>query len=118
MKILYQGNDNRELSAISTFFNVYKYRTLCNYDFIIPRMITCDYVELHRDLTNLNCKIINSIEFHLWTKTFEWYNLLQKFTFQSWTDKDIEKAPQNIEYVVKGATNSNKLNFDINLFYR
>lgn len=74
------------------------------------------YKELENDLKEINCSLINTYKQHKWIANFEWYDFLKQFTPESWTDHNISEASKNISFIVKGATNSKKHQWNTKCF--
>lgn len=74
------------------------------------------YRELQEDLRLLNeSKLINSYRQHRWIANFDWYELLQKYTPETWFDHDFYRAPDG-PFVLKGRTNSRKFQWNTHMY--
>lgn len=87
----------------------------CKNDTIICRYgVLPHYQELEKDLNLINSKLINSYEQHLYIANFLYYNDIKKYTPKTWFNYvDID---ENVPMVVKGITNSKKMNWDKYMF--
>ena len=88
-------------------------------DLIIPRYSCLPYYrELEQDLQNEGARLIQSYKQHKYIADFEYYRDVKKFTFKSWSMDEIQYAPEEIRYVVKGCTNSRKFSWNSHMFAR
>lgn len=105
-----------ELNAAKQYFTVVENRHECR-GLVIPRYSSLPYYnELESDIRDGT--LINSYSEHKWIANFEWYDVLRKYTFDTWTTGNIAHAPQDIKYVVKGKTNSKKWRWSTQMFAR
>lgn len=98
---------------------VHEYRsTIPHNSVVIPRYSALPfYRELKYDCETYDSSLINSYEQHKWIADFwGWYGLLHAFTFKSWDDNSINTAPHDGTFVVKGATNSKKHQWNTKMF--
>ena len=111
-----------ELEICRKYFTTIEYRSeisdyYTDYPLIIPRYSALPYYkELEEDVKYLGGTLINSYKQHKWIANFEWYEPLQEFTPQSWTDDTFFSAPNNQEYIVKGHTNSRKYDWNTMMY--
>lgn len=68
------------------------------------------YEELYKDLERNDCKLINSPDQHKWIASSSWTNYIKE-TPDTYTDLNFREAPEGA-YVVKGRTNSRKLQWN------
>lgn len=99
-----------EMRTAATFFNVVERRSqVPPTSFVICRYSALPYyAELEADLAASGSVLINSFEEHRWIASFEYYDILKKYTFESWDDRDFYKCQYDGPFVVKGRTNSKK----------
>lgn len=105
-----QDVDPDEIEIAKQYFDVFEYRSVVPWDrLVIPRYSSLPYYnELEFDVEVNHGRLINSYSQHQWIANFEYYELLEEFTFKTWTDDDIWRAPSDVPFVVKGKTNSRK----------
>lgn len=110
--ILFREDYEREYEAsiARKYFRVTPYRSCIGYgDLVIGRYSTLPFhSELEQDVLNMNGRLINTTVQHKWIANFEYYNLLKKYTPETWDDNSFYMAPEG-EYIVKGKTNSRKM---------
>lgn len=107
-----------EFEAASIYFPTVRSRTEIEAgSLVIPRYSSLPYYdELEKDVRRLGGTLINTYEQHRWIADFHYYNELRGFTFETWTESTINKAPADIAYVVKGRTNSRKFQWNNSMF--
>lgn len=107
-----------EFEAASTYLPTVRYRTeISPGSLVIPRYSSLPYYdELEQDVRRLGGTLINTYEQHRWIADFHYYNELRNFTFETWTESTISRAPADIAYVVKGRTNSRKFQWRSSMF--
>lgn len=103
-----------ELQIAQKYFHVYTNRTHIPYQIIestvVGRYSTLPYYEeLYADLAHNNSFLINNVEQHKYIANADWIKDVQKYTPKTWYDHNIREAPKDIKFVVKGTTNSRKL---------
>lgn len=110
---------HREMEAAARHFPVAELRThLKNGDRVVGRYSVLPYyTEVEADLGVIGARLVNTRVQHTWIANFDWYQDLRDFTPPSWTEDefpfvDADEAP----FVVKGATNSRKWNWDTMMF--
>lgn len=113
-------SEENELDIVKNYFDVYEYRSqIPKNSLVIGRYSVLPfYNELETDLKNNDSKLINSYVQHLWVANFEYYDILKKFTFKTWTDNNFHKCDYDGPFVVKGKTNSRKFNWNTSMFAR
>jgi hypothetical protein len=119
MKLLFRQSlaEPNELSIASKYFDVTKYRTACKDELVIPRYSALPYYdELEHDLKSLNCTLLNTHKMHKWIADFEYYNILKKYTPESWTENNFHECQYQGPFVVKGKTNSKKFEWNSSMF--
>jgi hypothetical protein len=120
-KILFRKSlaDEDEYEAAHCYFDVVEHRTDINRgDYVIPRYSSLPFYDsLDYDITNLHGSLIQSYRQHKWIADFEWYSnpVLKGHTPKSWTMEEFAQAPEQA-YIVKGATNSKKWNWNTSMF--
>ena len=111
MKILFRESlaEPNELESAQKYFDVVHNRTNCKNELVIGRYSCLPYyLELEKDLQNLNCKLINPYSEHSYIANFDWYYDVKQYTFDTYNDNNFYNAPEGA-YVVKGKTNSKKM---------
>jgi hypothetical protein len=92
-------------------------RTACDNQLVVARYSALPfYRELELDLLNLGCRLINTYQEHLWVANFDYYTDLAEFTPESWDDYSFPYCKRSGPFVVKGRTNSRKLDWDTLMF--
>lgn len=118
--ILYRRDrhlDFQELDAAKKHFNVVHNRCACKDSLVIGRYSVLPfYHELETDLACLNCQLVNSLNQHLWVANFDYYEVLRKYTFESWDERAYPSSGYDGPVVVKGKTNSKKHSWDTMMF--
>lgn len=75
------------------------------------------YSELAADLAVSGSRLINSVAQHAYIATFEYYEDIKPYTFQTWSRfADIPQDLRDKPFVVKGKTNSRKLQWKTHMF--
>jgi hypothetical protein len=117
--ILFRKNiDDEEEQIARKYFQVVNYRSeIPPNSLIIPRYSALPfYHELEKDVTNLGSKLINSHNQHQLIANFDYYEVLEKYTFKTYFSlQDIIKLPDT-PLVVKGKTNSLKHSWNRRMF--
>lgn len=118
-EILFRPDEDNtyELSSAYDYFRVTTQRSWCSKDSLVVGRYSVlpFYRELERDLQDRNSKLINSYNQHDWIASFGYYRKLKYFTPTTWTDETFCYAPEG-EYVLKGATNSKKHQWNTHMF--
>jgi len=111
-------SEEGELEVCRKYFHTIEQRSLINPDsLIIGRYSVLPYYkELEQDITILGSDLINTYKQHKWIADFEYYNVLKKYTPETWYEQDFYKCDYSGPFVVKGKTNSRKLNWDTEMF--
>lgn len=112
IKILFRPQKDREeeLKIASKYFEVIQNRTLVGKgDLIIGRYSVLPYYkETEQDINILGGRLINTYQQHNFIANFEYYDILKKYTFETWFDHDFYQCEHKGAFVVKGKTNSRK----------
>lgn len=105
-----------EFKIASEYFVVYENRCeIPERSLVIPRYSALPfYNELDIDLRINNSILINSYNQHRWIANFEYYDILEKYTFKTWFS--LKDLPDNKSFVVKGSTNSKKHSWNTKMF--
>ena len=74
------------------------------------------YKELCYDLAQYSHYLINSLAEHLYISEFSYYEDIKEYTFPSWREHEFHTCRDNGPFVVKGATNSKKNQWDTLMF--
>lgn len=92
---------------------IYRHRTeIPGGSLVIPRIFNSQhYAELECDVKNLGSKLLNDFYSHSFIAKFWYYRCISHLTFESYHSNDSAWMKMEGPYVVKGATNSRKLNF-------
>jgi hypothetical protein len=117
MKLLFNTkiNINELKTAKEQGLTCVQSRLDCQNNTIICRYgVLPHYQELEQDLIQLNAKLINSYEQHLFVANFEYYQILKKFTPKTWFN--IQDINEPGPFIVKGITNSKKMNWNKYMF--
>lgn len=110
--ILFRGGDwadEGELPSAQSVMPVFRYRSQVPAgSVVIPRYAALPfYQELERDIEILGSRLINTYAQHRFVADFwQWYAVLQDLTPKSWDNW--YSLPQDMSFVLKGATNSRK----------
>jgi len=116
--ILFRSDSDtkEELSVAQRYFNVHDTRDSIPSDsLIIPRYSALPYYkELEKDVIILKSQLINSYRQFQWIANFEYYELLQNYTFKTYFRP--QDLPDNKQFVVKGKTNSRKHQWNTQCF--
>lgn len=107
-----------EIDLSSKYFPVYNYRSdIPENSFVISRYSCLPfYEELEYDVKYKNSYLINSYEKHKWIANFEYYKQLKDYTFKTYSFEDLKKLPEDMEFVVKGCTNSLKQRWNTHMY--
>jgi hypothetical protein len=74
------------------------------------------YKELHQDVIQLGWNLVHTPKQHDYIAKFGWYEDLKGMTPRTWFDHNFSEAPEVVAYVVKGETNSKKLQWNKKCF--
>lgn len=108
---------NDEQQVCQKYFHTLNQRTSCDNQLVVARYSALPfYRELELDLLNLGCRLINTYQEHLWIANFDYYTDLAEFTPESWDDYSFPYCKRSGPFVVKGRTNSRKLDWDTLMF--
>lgn len=106
-----------EFEICNKYFKVFEQRTQCANRTVIGRYSVLPYYrDLEKDLEILGSKLINSYEQHAWIANFAYYHELKEFTPESWFDYDFYTCNHPGPFIVKGKTNSRKLQWNKKMF--
>jgi hypothetical protein len=108
---------NEELVAAKKHFECTDLRTNLKDEFVIGRYSVLPfYAEQERDLKNLGCKLINSLQEHSYVADLKNYvEDLKEMTPKTWYN--MESVPKDGgPFVLKGATNSKKHDWSRSMF--
>jgi ATP-grasp domain, R2K clade family 3 len=106
-----------EFEVAKKYFPVRTSRCDCVDSLVIGRYSCLPfYKELVKDLSYHNSSLINSYDQHLWISNFEYYNVLQDYTFESWDSRSFPYSNYDGPLVVKGKTNSKKHHWNSMMF--
>lgn len=105
-----------ELEIAKQYFDVVEFRSDAKDALVFGRYSTLPYYkELEQDLKNQNCELINSWNQYNWIANFDWYEVLEEFTFKTWFSA-VELREEDAPFIVKGRTNSRKQYWDTLMF--
>ncbi len=105
-----------ELEIAKEYFDVVEFRSDAKDALVFGRYSTLPYYkELEHDLKNQNCVLVNSWKQYNWIADFEWYNVLEPYTFKTWFNA-VELKEEDAPFIVKGRTNSRKQYWDTLMF--
>jgi hypothetical protein len=106
-----------EIQPASAHFRTLFNRTRCKDQLVIGRYsVLPHYQEVVEDLLFNNCRLINSYQQHRWIANFEYYQELKHLTPTSWTADEIVLSDYPGPFVVKGRTNSRKMQWSTHMF--
>jgi hypothetical protein len=106
-----------EIHPASTHFRTLFNRTRCKDRLVIGRYsVLPHYQEVVEDLSFNNCRLINSYQQHRWIANFEYYQELRRLTPTSWTADEMVMSDYTGPFVVKGRTNSRKMQWSTHMF--
>lgn len=111
--------EEREKDAAAKYFRLIERRTLVKPgDLVIPRYSAMPYnKELQEDVEEMGGKLINTYQQHCYVADIRnWYYDLADVTPRTWFSLD--QIPQEGPFVLKGATNSKKHQWDTHMFAR
>lgn len=113
--------EDGEFDIAKQYFDVYEHVTdIPSGSLVIPRYSALPYFkELEYNVNKLGSKLINSHNSFSWISDFRWYWSnpdLRKITPKTWREDEFYTAPTDIEYVVKGVTNSKKQMFSTHMY--
>lgn len=97
-----------EFEIAKQYFDVVEFRSDAKDSLVFGRYSTLPfYKELEQDLKNQNSELINSYKQYNWIADFEWYEVLEEYTFKTWFNA-VELKEEDAPFIVKGRTNSRK----------
>jgi hypothetical protein len=98
-----------EFEVAKKYFDVVQYRTLIPENSVVfGRFSTIPfYNEVDADVFNRKSILINSIEQASFIADFNWYEVLENYTFKTWF-RAVDLPDDGTKFVVKGRTNSRK----------
>lgn len=105
-----QPDNNAERYVVEEYFDTYTLRSeVPPNSLVIGRYSVLPYYnELLTDLHNNGSKLINNNMQHKYIANAWWIPDVQYATPQTWTDETIYQAPKDMQFIVKGCTNSRK----------
>lgn len=109
--------EEKELQIASKYFPVYQYRSqIPSNSLVIGRYSVLPYYkELEVDLSEKNSYLVNSYHQHAWIADLkEWYQDLHGLTPKTWFS--LAEIPPEGPFVLKGATNSRKFDWNTHMF--
>jgi len=109
--------EEEEKLAAAKYFNVVDHRAAIPADsLVIPRYSALPfYKELERDMLDMGCKLINTWKQHCYVADIRnWYEDLEFCTPKTWFR--FEEMPENGPFVMKGATNSRKFEWNTHMY--
>lgn len=108
--------EQEEFDIANKYIGAVESRMDCRNQLVIARYSCLPfYRELEKDLAKNGCTLINTHTQHRWIADFGYYQDLKEFTFKSYTSDNFWNAPEGA-YVVKGATNSRKSQWNTHMF--
>jgi hypothetical protein len=111
------GQDAEEIKAIEKHFPILDSRLdIKPNDLVIGRYSVLPfYEEQHRDILSVGARLINSYKQHRYiANLMNWYEDLKGLTPETWPS--LEAAPGDGPFILKGATNSRKFQWDTHMF--
>ena len=114
-----QFDDDGEMALAARYFPVVNYRTEVPTGRVVIGRFAClpYYDELAADLANQGSRLINSLAQHAYVANFDYYQDIEDLTFPTWFNfVDIPTALRDSAFVVKGRTNSRKLQWATHMF--
>lgn len=107
---------DEELSAKQNFESYESRMILPKGSLVVGRYsVLPHYNELERDLSYIDCKLINSFNQHRFVADIhQWYPIVQEWTPKTWFSR-WDLIPEG-KYVVKGKTNSRKWRWNTHMF--
>lgn len=113
------GRDRTEWDAAAEFFPVYRYRAeVPAGSLVIGRYAFLPlFHEVEQDLLLLGSRTINSYAQHAFIASMDYYEVLRDVTFPTWFRlEDVPPSLHSRAFVVKGRTNSQKLQWSRRMF--
>jgi hypothetical protein len=114
-----QFGEEGEADAAARHLPVVGLRTAVPRDSLVIGRYAClpYYAELVGDLASNGSRLINSVEQHAYIANFEYYDDIRPYTFRTWFNfADIPAEYRDKPFVVKGRTNSRKLQWKTHMF--
>lgn len=111
------NEDHRELTAIERNLYIVESRMDIRPDMLVigRYSVLPFYEEQERDIKMAGARLINSYQQHQYiAHLMNWYRDLEGFTPRSWSS--LEECPIDGPFVLKGATNSRKFQWDTHMF--
>jgi hypothetical protein len=111
--VLFRGNieHEAEYNCVQKHIDCIKYRNSAWQNVVFGRYSVLPYYkELETELSFRESRLVNSFDQHEWIASAEWVNCFHN-TPRTYTDLNFHAAPEGA-YVVKGRTNSRKLQWN------
>jgi len=106
-----------ERTYATAHFEITTSRVLCRDRLVIGRYsVTPHYDELVEDLALLGSRLVNSLAEHRWITSFAWYDALQDFTPQTWSEDEFAICAADGPFVVRGRQHSKKWNWQTHMY--
>jgi hypothetical protein len=110
-------NAKEEMNIAAKYMDLVTSRMICKERLVIGRYSCLPrYKELETDLAYNGSKLINTLAQHRWIANFEYYEHLKNYTFETWTQETLWRTSYEGPFVVKGATNSKKYQWNTHMF--
>lgn len=109
-----------ECSVAAEFFSVLNDRDFIPPESLVIARYSClpFYEALESELLTSGSRLLNSFRQHRWIANFDYYEQLRDFTFETWDDANFASCDCDGPFVVKGRTNSKKLQWIELMFAR
>lgn len=118
--ILFRKNytNEKEHDIASRYMEVHNYRSkIPPNSLVIGRYSVLPfYAELEADLNNNGSILINSHRAHCWISEFQYYDILSEYTPETWWDHNFCYCDYPGPFIVKGETNSRKLQWNTMMY--
>lgn len=110
--------DDGEFSTCKSYIDTVCNRNECPKESLVIGRYSClpYYREYEYDLKARNCTLINTCKQHEYVANFIWYYNVVKYTPKTWFDDDYYKSEYDGPVVVKGKTNSKKMQWNKSMF--
>ena len=106
-----------ELDCARQYFNTVEQRSSVPPNSLVIGRYSClpYYKELETDLAANGSQLINTWRQHQWIASFEYYEVVKNFTFETWFNA-VDLPYDGTQFVVKGVTNSRKHDWNNMMF--
>lgn len=111
--------DQGEGDIIKQYLPMVHYRSEIPKNSLVVGRYAClpYYRELEQDIKNMGSQLINSYQQHAYIANFDYYYDIEDYTFKTWFRfQDIPNTYREGAFVVKGRTNSKKLQWKTHMF--